>query len=782
MTTSEIINLQPDSNVETQFANVLHSFQLSKQSDPFEIISEFKTICAKRALLAGERLEDDDTNPSLKEEFSNWNLEVKLWDLVDRLYRFRLSQDNELLREYKFSSIGIKQENFLRRNPQIRELSIIILWIQLHTETFVSVDDKFQSKWANTRSAVSNTDFKILAKNTADSDLVDKLDVDAPLRSNKSIHPADESADSKVFYRIYRLLLQDKIQEAIDQANHTGNYALALILVGATQEYFDPIIDKQDVSFDNSIAEQTKPSGLKHKLLWKKTVYKLSQQSRLNHYERLIYNYLCGGDISENLKESSQDWDETLLLYLNQLYAYNIEKFIVSQLESESETLPISIPKPQLESVSEILNTLSNSGGELTKQSEDPLRIIIGGVILGDVPSLLHNLIGSSGQEPEALKRPYLARIITHLAIFQLITEGTDNLNTEDITTIITSYTSKLAEYKMSELIPIYLSFVPNERDSREAYALFLSSLTDSSDRTKQIEISRRIAHPVVEMDDMIDIDESSEDKLTNVLRRTVERVMKETESHYQPQDIIAVQDEPNQVDSIDFKLYRSVEWFYENKMYEDAIVASLAIIRRFLLCGKLATLKKFAEGKNFKALVVEYDTQIQTRNLVGHHESGAVSEDDKEELLEYASLLEGLKLIDDWKGFVSDNGSGSGKWSSAGVDNSIEKTSKTLTKLIFNWFKRTAHNLDDFIIFEEFRSIYVPYLIIELLKIYQNARLKDWKYMRSAFKLINDVANEEENDFLACFLKCGRLDEFLVKAGEVSILAGERGIKGIFY
>ena len=34
-----------------------------------------------------------------------------------------------------------------------------------------------------------------------------------------------------------------KIQEAIDYTNNTGNFALALILVGGAQDYIDPVLD-----------------------------------------------------------------------------------------------------------------------------------------------------------------------------------------------------------------------------------------------------------------------------------------------------------------------------------------------------------------------------------------------------------------------------------------------------------------------------------------------------------------------------------------------------------
>ncbi|KAK6465655.1 nuclear pore protein 84/107 [Scheffersomyces coipomensis] len=798
MATSAVSQYQTESaGIEVVFANALKGFQLSTEKNPFDIITGFKIACAERALDIGANLEGD----TISETFANWDLETKLWNLVELLYSFRLDDQFEPVKEYEFSSLGTKQENFLRKNPKIRELSIIIDWLQINSRATDSSDiEEYQLKWKNTRLAVVNKDYDILvnSKNLNADQFVDSLDVDAPLRSNKSIHPTDDSTDSKNFLIIYKLLISNNIEEAIEVANKTGNYALSLILLGAIQDYYDPIIDKQDDTEEVA----PKASGIKHKLLWKKTVYKLSQYSHLNKYEKLIYNYLSGGDISHNLKQSDDSWEESLLLYLSQLFSYNVEKFVESALKSDNESLAINIPKPQLSSIDEILNALSKSSNTVSEQSRHPLRVIAGSIMINQVSSLLHNLINSHAQNEIALRQPYLTRVITHLSIFHSIIGGNDPIITQDITTIITLYVSQLADLKLTELIPIYLSFIPDEKDARETYSLFLSTITDYDERSKQMEISKKInsqQFPIEESSSDLMLIENidngdgtninSEDKLVNVLKRTVERVMAETEQYYtdlKSSNTIEVQESSDQVDETDFKLYRSVEYFYENNMHEDAITASIIIIRRFLLCGKLSTLKKFAEGKSFKALVNDYDLQLQTRKLAKdtNDEVGNITEDNKLELLEYSSLLEGLNLIDDWKKFVNIT-NGTGKWASSAVSNSIEKTSKTLNKLIFNWFKdlsQSTVNVQDKAIFEEYRNIYVPYLIIELLEICQNGRLNDWQYMRLVFKLINEVANENENDFLICFQNSGRLDEFLVKAGELSVIASEKGIKGVFY
>lgn len=808
-------------NPETQFANVLQGYQLNNETDIFEIVGNFKSICALNALLVGEKLSEEESNSELQEEFENWDLETKLWHLVESLYSFRLSVSEEPYREYPFSSLSVKQENFLRKKPKVREISLMIHWLQTNSKS-IDVNDTSSissGKWQNTRQAIQNKDLEVLANKEKPTDnIVDDLDSDSPLRSGKRIHPVDDDTDSKSFYLIYKLVLANRIQEAIDYANITGNFTLALILIGAIQDYVDPVIDQDFINHpqnsDNMILDTlnsdnddhspfvSKPSGIRHKLLWKKTVYKLSQQPTLNRNERLIYNYLSGGNIALNLEDSSDNWEEYLLLYLNQLYIHNLESFIASSLPKnilEDETLSLALPKPQFSSVDDILNALLKSENRVAEQSTHPLRIIMGGIMINQVSTLIHNIIRSlsnatkDSDSDSIISKNHLLRVVTHLAIFELIAEERKKINVKDITKVMTLYVSKLSEMQLAELIPIYLSFISDEKDARECYSLFLSSITDTEERSKQIAIAKKFSNITTPIGvDLLAHDSGyNEDKMFNILRRTVERVMIETEPHYKQSSNVIVHDDISKVDEADYKLYRSVEWFFENSMHEDAISASITIMRRFLLCGKVSSLKQFGKDKNFKQLIKEYDLESHINSISSPNASFIVSEDDKEELLNYESLILGLLLIDDWKQFLKDNKingvlskiTPNSFWKSNHINNSIEKVTNTLTKLIFQWLSDLIISTSkDRELFKELRIIYIPYLIMELLQIYQYSRLNNWSYMRKALKLITEVANEDENDFLNCFVNCGRLDEFLVRCGEISVIASERGIKGIFH
>lgn len=803
-------------SAEVQFAQVLENFQAGNKDDPFVLIQEFKSISAQKALkVANQMGEAPDLETRL--EFENWDLETRLWNLVETLYSYRLSKESqeEPIPEYKFSSFHVKRENWLRQNPKIKELSLIIYWLQENSKTISISDEKVETngKWQNTRIKISNNDLSALTGKN-DQTLIDNLDSDAPLRSDKDIDPQDDSVDSKNFSLIYKLVIANRIEEAIDLANSTGNFTLALILLGAKQDYIDPIVDKEtllnkesDMLVDVSGLENSEEvaSGLKHKLLWIKTVYKLSQLPNLNPYEKLIYKFLSGNDISNNLKAASLNWEEHLLLYLNQLFMHNLQTFITSRLspqEQEQENLAFPVINPQFNTINGILNSLLLADNEISEQSTHPIRIILGSLMIDQVPQFLSNSVKSITKSPDALINQFLSRIIIHLAIFLLYVDNTVLLAGKTITKLITFYISKLQSGGYNSQIPIYLSFIPDEKDARECYSLFLSTIVDPEERAKQIRLVKRFGkfnnnHNTI-------TDESSatttstedfvenEDKIVNVFRRTVERVMNETEKYYTPTNQISIDSygsDESEINSIDLKVFNAVEWFYGSNMYEDAILSSLVVIRRFLLTGRLSSLKHFARGKDFKALIKSYDADFYTKSLGSNDFVSSITDESKEELLQYSSLVEGLQFLDDWTSFLTNNKiNGSSQrlfWQSPDIEKSIEKVTSKINGLIIQWFKDLIQstNLDEKekSIFDEIRSIYVPYLIMELIKIYEVARYRDWKYIKKAFKLISDVANEEENDYLKCFLRCGRLNEFVKRSGELAVVASERGINGIF-
>lgn len=775
---------------ESQFAKVLENYQLSSGLvDPFDVIRNFTSIAASRALAIGQKLSESAGSETDEAEFISWDLEAKLWHLVEVLYSFRHS-NHDYFTPPQYTSLDVKREAYLSENASVKELLLIIEWLQYNAKDVNSEVKSQAGKWTHTKIGIENRNLSALAPLAQMVDYVEHLDSDAPLRSRKQISPLDKHTDDQNFKVIYELVLKGDIQKAIEYANATGNYTVALILVGSRQDYVDPVLDGAFLSpDDDDMDHEDQPSGLQHKYLWYQTVNKLAQDSGLTKYERLIYNFLSGGDQSENIKVADSNWEESLLLYLHQLFIYHIRELTQKVLVEEEgnpdeETSLVKFPTPQHSSIDGILNSLLKSPAT-AEESTSPLRVILGSVMINQLNLFLHNTFKSN--KTELLDDPYILRILSHLAVVSVILDFHEDDKTT--TKLLTTYISLLSKQGDEDIVPVYLAFIPDEKDVRECYSIFLSTITNPASRARQLDLFKKLGVATPRDTDTPNSSTTEEygygyeSKINNVLKRTVERVMAETEAAYDPQGEIKVEDK--NVAQTDITLYQSVEWLFENKMYEDAINATRTIIRRFLLTGRLKSILEFSSNKAFKTLLKDYDFDLHTKSLGDSTPPTLISEDDKDELLQYELLVECLRILQEWKTFTEEADTESAEfWKSKDVGKSIEKTMFKLQELIFKWFAdliATSADAERVEIYKEYRNIYVPYFIIELLQVLQQSRFHDWKYMQAAFQLVNAVANDKENDFLNCFISCGRLGEFVTLAGDVAFTASERGVKGIF-
>ncbi|CAK9441302.1 uncharacterized protein LODBEIA_P51710 [Lodderomyces beijingensis] len=763
-------------SVEVQFAKALENFKLSlNRTSPsldgddlgkptaFDFVRQFSQITADEAYsFVASNFEDSmvAADISTNEDFVYWDLETKLWRLVENLYSYR---------------VFAQEEEIFGQEREIGELLVLLDWLQFNSrsgseeeprgEGEEGEDDlKLRSKWSYTRMSAETINYAALAGNPTNPNLVSEVDVDAPLRQHKEIESEDAEVDSKNCQKIYQLVLLGEYHDAIEYANETGNHTLAIILSGAIESEEEEPEEEE---------EEGKKRGKFDRSLWTKLVYKLSKNPDLDLYEKMIYTYLSGGDVSENLKmAASASYEEYMNILVRQLLTYSLLRKSKSH-----EFVDLTPPRPQTQSIKGILNAISSSGAtKAAEESRHPIRIITASVIIEELDSIIRNVNDDTDDN--------IVRIVTHLSIFLAMIRPVRH--TEQLNALITLYVSKLAENNQTDLIPLYLSFIPDEKDAREVYSLILSSITDKSQRQRQLEIAKRIAQPVVDDDDMIVVDNVERDKLVNVLRRTVERVMEETASHYtvSPGQSITVTDDDEfiGVDDVDLKLSNSVEWFYENEMWDDAIAATLAVIRRFLSVGKLQALRSFARGKDFNHLISEFDLAKLGRSKESEEggdggegvdvDEVVVSDEQRKELLNYSNFVKGLNGIYECRQI------GQVRNEQQPAESTIRQTGKTLHTLLATWLL-DVEKTDP--ILQELRTIYVPYLIMELISIYQNARHTSWNYVKDAYKLVHLVANDTSNDFLRCFTETNRLDEFLSKVAGLSINACERGMQGVY-
>lgn len=746
----------------TRFARVLESLQQSGETrDVFVAVREFRHVTADLTQRAAER-NDSDAAAQVKD----WEEETTLWDLINALYEFRFRLaigDLQPYPEFPYLALRIKQENYMLSHPELKELEIVIHWLQT---TIGAIDDSNADadtsvlkgeKWQATAAEVGNK---------LNFNFIDHLDVDAPIRSNKLIHPADEQRDSDVFRQVYRLVLAGKYREASEVANDTGNFALALILVGAINEYQDPEIDQVE-----GVEDVPKLAlGVKDKLTWKRTTYQLSQLPGLNRYERMIYSALVGGDISDNIDEAQGSWEETLLLYCQQLLAYRLEQFWI---EATGATVEPCTPPPQFANIYQIIQTLTHMLSQLQQACGDTHRVLYAAVIQGREL----DLFADTASQPARVPMAYI-RIVTHMAIvYQLLfaDDDADAASIHQITTnLIDVYTTRLHWEGLNDLVVIYFSFITDETQRRELLLRFLSQVAPSDRqpllRKWQDILADMSLHP----------GEQEMAQTENVIHHMAQSALAETKAYYQPEGQILLDDQA--YDDEDNRLISAVDSYYVNGMYYHFINASLHVIRRFLTVGKLAAFAAFAEStdKNLNRILKEYD-----RQTIGDSDNDVLDQAQREEFEQYIQLAEGLRLIQEFDDFAAKRAWNSTQANGNGdpVEHSIEKVTLTLTHIIQTWFRPgiVTGASDEYVeMFKSFRFTLVPYLIRRLLEIYVVAREKDWSYMARAFDLIDSVA-DDSNDYLECFTQCHGLPDFMAEVSQVATIALERGVTGLF-
>ncbi|CCC68687.1 hypothetical protein NCAS_0B06030 [Naumovozyma castellii] len=697
-----------------KFATALEHFKVgqfntSEHTDAFDIIKDFRSIAGEEALKFL-----DDSNSSARHLNNDWEQEARLWHLLDLLMSFRTADhDTDRISIENYNSNALFEKQLLQDDKKLYQIWIIMVWLQENMTIQERPDNLPTSKWTQT----------LISGN------LESADLDYPLRNvGVTIEQKDKEQDHIFFQYIYHLLLAGKYEEAFEECKLSENLTLNMILCGI-QEYVNPAIDTQIAN------EFEMQQGVKKHALWRRAVYNLSQCPDLNPYERAIYNYLSGTIPDTGI---DANWDSDFLLQLNQILQIEIENYLLKNGKINAEELITPLPM-YAKSLDKILNSLSE---RYPMESESPMKVLMGAIILDTLPSVLHSsvemlldIIKGKESSNDLLDEPYLLRVVTHLSIFiDVITPGA--VPKGDKYKLVTAYISILKMHGYYDCIPIYISFLEDD-EILNAYSFVLSTMNEPELRQNQLELMKFLRLPV-----------------TNILKKTTSRVFTETEPEYTPDEEISVS---FGITDTDKHLILAVEWLLQGKLFTDALESVLALSRRFLINGKVKALDYFFRRNSMDDLLKAYKLEI-----ISQRDSDEGPELKIEELLQYENLIHGLNRYEEWNKTIKLLNSESN------IPSLIEK---------FQAYTRSTHDLiENFLvnlsrdegytgrdIIYEIRALYTPYLIIELHKgLVEAAKLlKIPKFISEALNYTDLVANETDKIYLL-FQTSGKLKEYL--------------------
>ncbi|CAI4057449.1 Nup84p SKDI_04G1300 [Saccharomyces kudriavzevii IFO 1802] len=715
------MDLSPTHQVEcfTKFSDTLKEFKIEQNNeqntfDPFNMIREFRSTAGQFALNLA-----DSTDRKKLISSKDWELEARFWHLVELLLVFRNADiDLDEMCVQPYNSRALFEKKFMQENIQLYQIWIVMVWLKENTHVKERPQNIPTSKWSN--SIISGG--------------LKSCDLDYPLRENNNVLDVKDKEEDHLFFKyIYELILAGAVDEALEEAKLADNITICMILCGV-QEYLNPNIDVQIASeFDTQ-------QGIKKHSLWRRTVYSLSQQPSLDPYERAIYSYLSSDIPNEEVMQYS-DWESDLHLYLNQILGIEIENYLLENNKVDTDELIIPLPSHSL-TVHEVLNKVASRH---PSESEHPIRALMASVILDSLPSIIHSsvemlldVVKGTETSNDIIDKPYLLRIVTHLAIFlNIINPG--SIEEVDKSKLITTYISLLKLHGLYENIPIYAAFL-SESDCLEAYSFILSSLEDPQIRQKQIEIMNFLRLPA-----------------SNILRRTTQRVFGETEGEYSPFNEISISFDIN---DIDMHLIHAVEWLIEGKLYVDAVDSIIALSRRFLLNGRVKALKIFIKRNDIEEICKNYELEKIADDI---------SENEKEdqllkEIIQYERLVRGIEEYEEWQKSINLLNSESN------IPTLIEKlqgfsndTFELIKTFLVDLTSLDLINSTDYEILYEIRALYTPFLIMELhKKLVEAAKLlKIPKFISEALTFTSLVANENDKIYLL-FQSSGKLKEYL--------------------
>ncbi|KAG7696363.1 hypothetical protein KL930_003389 [Ogataea haglerorum] len=699
----EIPELDPqveDTNVHIHFAKVLKDFRINfGHRFVNELVRDFRKFSAQEILNSYEQ----NTDQSIIE---NWILECQFWDLVETVFQDSFvkglsNRDGEVSRTKninKFTSRSIMSDNALIQNPELSRIYVLMRWLSksfkldiTNNDYKANMDSLPATKWLNTKMRIQSNNPKYAHM---------YLDDDFYLRSNSSdgLHEDDTRENDSFFKACFHLLLSGEIEQIFQLCENTNNWGFSLILT-ALQDYIDPRVELDD--------NAAKPVGVKNTILWRRSLYQLSQMKLLSKYEKSCYGFLCG-DVN-SCEQQAHSWESKLLIYLNNIFLYEVEQAMVAQgfpLKSNltSDWCPSGLPRPPkaVETITDALNILSSSPDHIiAEQSQHPLRVLMGSVMSNKVESLMRNsldalqnllLHSAEGLDSfELTSDAYLLRVLVHFAIVLELIFGDQLISNTEYTQLLRSYISRLILYKHYDLIPIYISFIPNDEDLVDTCLhLFSHYQFDKSERVKQLKVIRQLNLP-----------------LESILRKSAMSLFKSTQHMYIHDQEICLS---SQVTECDRKLFSTVHWFHDAGMLSDCVESLVSLFRRLLLCGKIQATIEMIGSMNIREVIREYKYKVDSLEGINELPEGlfVIPAFKLDELMQYQIFAENFKSLNELQMNTMCMKSEALIEKVLKVSTSIEQLIKSF---LFDLSNDEFISLEDRRIYRELRHLYIPVL-----------------------------------------------------------------------
>lgn len=301
-------------------------------------------------------------------------------------------------------------------------------------------------------------------------ELVHQFDPDAPYREKRPLHDLDLEDQKRLLKNIFRCIRQGKINEAQSLCVHCGQPWMAAILEG-WRLYHDPNYDVQE-NADVRIAIEGNPN----RDLWKRCAYIISDNSKLDDYNRAVVGSLCG-HLDSLINVCNESYWDLLWAYLKIQIDIRVESEIRSCCARNYSEMPTKYwdGKMSLEGIFNELDNNKNLGVKATAKSI--FATIQKYLILDDIRALfdhMNEVLQSEEVTPQTL------RLFAHLVLF--VRQIGRNHQEEIGDRIIRAYVQCLMKIGDAQLVAFYTAALSNAQQI-QIYSEYLESIPETARR-----------------------------------------------------------------------------------------------------------------------------------------------------------------------------------------------------------------------------------------------------------------------------------------------------------
>ncbi|KAL1924881.1 uncharacterized protein VTP21DRAFT_4535 [Calcarisporiella thermophila] len=572
----------PDDEVE-KFADALENTPEICVMDPEKGLANlYKSVCQKSVedLYHMSAFDPAFRNLPQAEELQLWEAEKSTWLLVQMIYPERVSAqtydaevpDLDMPYDTDFRLV----QNAFHYDKSLKENLVIKRWLEAIAPSFDPTRVR-AGYWFRTKNIVKEKKRNnFLLKHSEDT--VTELDPDAPHRQQKNLDPDDAFYEKDMIRTLYEYIRRGRLDDAADLCRASNQLWRAASLRGGLY-YSDRYLEEDRSSYfsDQSLGldeEYGAISGNKNHLLWKATCYQIAKEESLDIYERALYAALCG-DV-ERVTPVCHSWEDFLWAYYNALIEAQLHQHFLRRGRTLDPEFSLPSDSDDL-TPAEIFDRVSRSGTEeLRLSANEPFHLIQALIILNRTDELLRDFrerLLDPSKHLSSWERSHVLRFMAHLVIY-LRSIGV-SLPEEDGDAIIQSYVSMLVESGKSRVVALYASKLPHDLQVH-SYAKFLKTIReDKKTRFEYLSIAYKYN---------LDVDA--------ILSETVKMIFEEGMALEMP----LVEDQPVKFSNVTDPIHpddeiqiRALEWLtLEVPQYAEALIQSNALLRRFLVHGKI--------------------------------------------------------------------------------------------------------------------------------------------------------------------------------------------------